>query len=172
MQWLPRCPTNDSERTGTTVPVLFLCTPNMMNQKGVLFMDKNQISANTIRLFLSCFLAQGIILLGVLFLAFLTDGNKLSEEMLGYGITLAVLIASTLGSAHFLRGSKRIDRGLLFAVFLWVSLLAIAALLFDGPFQGIWVTLILIIGGSALPPILGKGKKGHRFAKQNHRLHR
>lgn len=144
----------------------------MMKQKGVLFMGKHEITATAMKLCVSCFLAFAILLAGVLFLTFLMDGNKLSEEMLGYGITLAVLIASTLGSAHFLRGSKRIDRGLLFAVFLWVSLLAIAALLFDGPFQGIWVTLILIIGGSALPAILGKGKKGHRFAKQNHRLHR
>lgn len=172
MQWLPRCPTNDSERTGTTVPVLFLCTPNMMNQKGVPFMGKHEITANVMKLCISCFLAFGILLAGVLLLTFLMDGNKLSEEMLGYGITLAVLIASTFGSALFLHGSKGIGRGLLFAAFLWASLLAIAALLFDGTFHGVWVTLILIIGGSMLPALIGKGKNGHRFAKGNHRLHR
>ena len=150
----------------------FFCTPNMMNQKGVLFMGKNQISANTIRLFLSCFLAQGIILLGVLFLAFLIDGNKLSEEMLGYGITLDVLIASVSGSAHFLQGRRRVDRGLVFGAFLWASLLAIAALLFEGTFQGVWVTLVLILAGCMLPVLLGKDKSRHRFTKKISTPHR
>lgn len=102
-------------------------------------------------------------LLSSLVIAKLLDTQMLVWENVGYGIMIALLVASFWGAFY---ASRRIKRQYLLvclttgAVYFG-ALLSMTALLFDGQFHGVGVTALLILSGCMVAFFLNleKGKR-------------
>lgn len=110
----------------------------------------------------SWIIAIGALLAGTAVLAALISKNAIAENASGYGLTIILLAASLSGSIAMLKTG---DMNKMLAVVtvapaMWLSLLAVNALLFDGTYNGVAATLLLIVGGSFAAVLLtGKHKK-------------
>lgn len=102
------------------------------------------------------------LLLGLMALAKAVEMEWITEESMGYGIMLLLIISSYVGSA-VTKESKTQNKLMVCtatALTYYVSLIFITLLFFHGKFNGLGVTALLIICGSILP-MLTKGRR-HR----------
>lgn len=87
----------------------------------------------------------------------LVDAETLSEENIGYGVMVLLLVASFAGS---LISSARIKHQrmlvcLLSGIIYFGILLSITALFFGGQYEAVGVTAILVLGGSITAAFVG-----------------
>lgn len=113
----------------------------------------------------------GITLAGSGVLAWLIHRERMEMENVGYGILGMLLLASFLGAMTAWRKIRR--RRMLVcaasgAVYLGL-LLAIPALFFGGQYGGVWVTALLVLGGSLAAGLLGL-RQGRGVARRKIRL--
>jgi hypothetical protein len=158
-------------RNSDAVPVLFHSVEHMLNQKRGMCMGLEKHVPRITKLLVSLLCAVGILLAGVLLLAFLTTKDSLQEVHLDYGIMLIIMIASALGSTQFLRMQKSIAAALLFTCSFWALLLAVTGLFFDGMYHGVAVTLLLILGGAMLPALTGRRTKSRQYSRRSFMRH-
>lgn len=118
-------------------------------------------------------IARGVAAGGILLTAFLAVLAKMilaeivAEQMIGYGIMITLLTASCLGAMVSMHAVKH--RNLMTAFLTGVSFLlvlyAATVLLFDGQFDGVLVSSVLVICGSLLGLVfqtsLSEGKSSH-----------
>lgn len=111
-------------------------------------------------------ISVGLTLLIAGILTWLVSEEKLAWENIGYGIMVLLLISSFAGA---LAAYGRIKRqrmlvcGIAGVVYFGI-LLSLTALFFGGQYDGMPVTALLILGGSAAAGLLGLG--GNRGGKR------
>lgn len=105
-----------------------------------------------------------ITLLVVMIGAYMLSNGILPQEQIGYCSMTALLSGSLLGAVTAARRIKhqKLLVGLLNGVVYYLSLLAITALFFGGQYQGMGVTLLLVLGGSAIGAILANREQKTR----------
>lgn len=126
-------------------------------------------SSVPVGLFYGAITSMGTTLLIAGILAKLIDGEAMAWENIGYGIMLLLLLASFLGANV---ASGKIKRQhllicLMSGMTYMAILLSITALFFGGQYDGIWVTLLLVLGGSLSAALLRTHEKrgGKRYKK-------
>ena len=115
-----------------------------------------------IRVLLSSWIiAIAVLLAGTVALAALISKNVIAENASGYGIAIILLLASLSGSVAMIKAGNmnKLLAGGAVAAALWLSLLATNALIFDGTYNGVAATLLLIIGGSFAAVLLNGNHK-------------
>ena len=92
--------------------------------------------------------------------AYMISNGILPQEQIGYCSMTALLAGSMAGSIMAARKIKhqKLVTGLLSGAIYYLILLAITALFFGGQYQGMGVTLLLVMGGSAIGAILANRK--------------
>ena len=135
-------------------------------------MEKNKIGNTVTRLLTGWGSSMVVLLASGLFLAYVIEGDKLGEDMQPYGFAAAILAASAIGSAVFMRSKKSAAAGILFALVLSLSLLGMTAIFFDSAFRGVAVTLLLIVGGSLIPLFTGRKRKKNSWRSAAFALYR
>lgn len=105
-----------------------------------------------------------ITLLGVMLIAYLLNGEKIQLDSIGYG-SIAVLLLSSIAGAglafRFIR-RRRMLVCMLSGMIYFLSLVALTALFFGGQYDGIWVTGLVILGGSLAVGLMGLKGDQHR----------
>ncbi len=101
-----------------------------------------------------------ITFIAILIVAKLIDSGTMQENAIGYSAIGILLIASISGS---IVSSRRIRRKHILVCGLsgityFLTLLAMTALFFGGQYDGITVTLLMILCGSGVAILLGKQK--------------
>lgn len=93
-----------------------------------------------------------ITLAGSAVAALLVSSEKIGEGTIGYASMMILAMASLLGAwiAVMLVKRLRLQVAMLFGGCYYLLLLAMTALLFGGQYQGMGVTAIIILAGSAL----------------------
>ena len=91
-----------------------------------------------------------VTLAGAGVLAWLIAGERLAESTMGYGCAAVLLLSSAAGAwtASALVGHQRMAVCLLAGLGYYLLLLGMTALLFDGRYQGLGVTALVVLGGS------------------------
>ena len=117
-------------------------------------------------------LAGGVSMLMTLMMsaiiAFLADREILREHQTGYAVMALLLISAAAAAAvaiHKIRRRKLLVAGASGLIY-FACLLGITALFFGGQYQGLGVTGLMILCGSALP--LLRGEKGRGGVKKKH----
>ena len=128
-------------------------------------MNQKNVAGIALRLLKGLGAGMTVLFISALFMAYLTGNKMIGEDMPPYGIVLAVLVASAIGSTIFIRGEIHIFSALLYALAQWLVLLAITVLFFDGVFSGVVPTLLLIMSGSVIPLLIGR-KKVKRYSSK------
>ena len=100
-------------------------------------------------------------LLGAIILGWLIDRELLEVNSIGYGAMIILLVASFTGA---LTAKLRIKHRLMIVCLLngggyFLSLLGVTALFFGGQYQGMGVTLALVLAGAASAGLLHLKKK-------------
>ena len=107
--------------------------------------------------------SMGITLMSAALLTHLVLSEKMSENAIGYGAMVILLIAAAVGAwiAAVLVKHRWMVVCLGAGGSYFLTLLAITALFFGGQYQGVGVTALLILGGSGGVGLLGlrQGKK-------------
>ena len=100
------------------------------------------------------------LLVGLTVLAKVVEMEWLTEDSAGYGIALLMIASSYLGSAVITVGKE--PNKLLVCVITglayYISLMIITMVFFDGKYNGIGVTALLILCGTVLP-MFTKGRR-------------
>ena len=112
-------------------------------------MTQRKIPFNPKILLFGWLLAMGILLGGTCILAILISRNVVSEESAKYILVSIMLIASIVGTWTTIRRggmNQALTAGVLSAL-IWLSLLTVNALLYQGKYNGVGVMLLLIISG-------------------------
>ena len=102
-----------------------------------------------------------ITLIGALLLGWLVDRETLELNSIGYGSMVILLTASALGA---LTAKSRIKHRSLVVCLItgggyYLSLLAITALFFGGQYQGLGVTMGVVLAGSGAAGLLSLKRK-------------
>jgi hypothetical protein len=102
-----------------------------------------------------------VTLIGAFLLGWLIDNQTLEVNSIGYGSMVILLSASALGS---LAAKSLIKHRLLVVCLIsgtgyYLSLLAITALFFGGRYQGMGVTLVMVLAGAGTAGLLSMKKK-------------
>ena len=102
-----------------------------------------------------------VTLVGALLLGWLIDSETMTTNSIGYGSMVILLAASALGA---LVAKNRIKHRTLVVCLLsgtgyYLSLLSITALFFGGQYQGMGVTLALVLAGAGSVSLLNLKKK-------------
>lgn len=100
--------------------------------------------------------------------AFLIAGEKISENAAGYGAAVALLLGAVLGAlaAAWRCGERRMVMCLISGGVYFLSLLCCTALFFDGMYQGVGTTALMVFGGSIAAGLMGmKGKRNPKLKK-------
>ena len=106
-----------------------------------------------------------ITFVGAMIVAALVASQKLMEEQIPYGAAAVLLTASMIGSCVTAIDfkEKRFWMCMAGGGLYILTLLCITAFFFDGGYQGVWVTCLMILGGSVAAGMLGVRTKGHKF---------
>lgn len=104
-----------------------------------------------------------VTLLGAVVITQMVTTETIAQENMGFGIIVVLLVASIAGSWLSATQTKRLRLQvcLMEGAGYFVGLLATTALFFEGRYQGVWVSGILIIIGSlvtACIPLLSPKK--------------
>lgn len=115
-----------------------------------------------------------IMLIGITISAALIVSNRISVASQEYCIMIIALISSFLGAATALKGAEGIKLILssLIAMVYFLILLAITAVLFEGQYQGIGVTALLILCGTTVGSFLGTKDKKRVISRKSKMKHR
>ena len=110
-----------------------------------------------------------ITLAGSALTAYLIHGESISEEGMGYGIILTLLLSAILGawvSAGRIQ-RLRMQMCMLSGLCYYLTLLAMTALFFGGQYSGMGVTALMVLGGCGTVAILGaSGGKRRKIGKK------
>ncbi len=108
-----------------------------------------------------------ILLIGTAVLAKLIDGNVLQENAIGYSIMVILLVASYGGARFSYSKIKRKQLVVCVAsgAVQFGILLGITALFFDGQYNAVGVTALLILCGSGLAALHQTGNRGGKRKK-------
>ena len=106
--------------------------------------------------------------------AVLVTGGKWTEEQAIYGSVAALLLSGFSGSmlAAGMAGEKRMVVCLLHGVLYFLMLLCITALVFDGAYENLWGTLIIVLGSSTAAGLVGikKHSVGFRGVRKHYKI--
>jgi len=107
-----------------------------------------------------------ITLLVVTIGAYLLSKEILPQEQIGYCSMTALLAGSVLGAVTAARKIKhqKFLVGIFSGIVYYLVLLALTALFFGGEYQGMGVTLLLVMGGSMIGAILANREPKSRRA--------
>jgi putative membrane protein (TIGR04086 family) len=102
-----------------------------------------------------------VVILGSAILAKLIDSNTIPETGIGYGILIMIIMAAFLGAklAYQKVKRQRLMVCMSSGVILFLLLLSITALFFGGQYNAVGVTALLILCGSGLAVLPGRGSK-------------
>ena len=97
-------------------------------------------------------------------------GGKLEEEAMGYGAMMAIPVSAAMAAlvSFAIVKRRRMQVCMLTGMAYLLSLVAINVLFFGGQFQGLVVTIMLILLGSGGVGALGL-REGKRSGKRRHR---
>ncbi len=103
-------------------------------------------------------------LLGAAVLAYLIGSGTVAQTGMGLGSTVILIISTALGSlvATGIHKHRKLMISGITAAGYYLSLLAMSALFFEGQYEGMGITAIMVLLGAGialLPVLLGKGKK-------------
>lgn len=115
-----------------------------------------------------------ITLAAAVFLAKLVDMEIIPWEKIGYGIIAAILTASFTGawiSYHKIR-HQRLMVCLLAGVIYWATLFCIAALLYSGEYQGVFVTSGIILAGCISAFLMSTPRNRQAASRKHRNIHR
>ena len=113
-----------------------------------------------------------IAIFGAVITAAVIAGEKIGEEQAVYGAAMSLLLGSFVGGlcASSVVGEKRMIVCLLNGAVYFVMWLCVTALFFEGTYENIWVTMLLILGTSGAAGLLAtKGTKS-TFKGKKHRV--
>ncbi len=113
---------------------------------------------------------MGITLAGTAVLTFLIAGEKLGLQASQSAQVVVLLLASIIGAwiAVKMAGQKPLVVGALSGGIYYLCMLCTTALFFDGQYQGMGVTALVVLGGSMAAALIslrswaGKRKKRYR----------
>lgn len=109
---------------------------------------------------------------GCLILAWALNGQKLDMKTLGYGVMAITFLSGIMGSiaAKNIFGEKALLLCASVAAAYFLILFGIGLLFFNGGMQGVWQTLLLILGACICVAFVGfNGKSKRRSGK--YRVH-
>ena len=115
--------------------------------------------------------AMGITLLTSLLVAYLVSGEFIEQDKIGYGAIAVLLLSSGIGARLAITKIKKmpIQIAALCGLLFYIVLLLMTALFFGGQFDGMGVTLVVVLLGSGAGGIMTSGKpkrqkrKYHKF---------
>ena len=112
----------------------------------------------------------GAILLGAMILAWLVQTQKIDESTLGYGILIVTASSVFTGCVVGAKKSElnRLVSSTSVSILMFAALICLNAMLFEGRYQGIGVTLLLITGCCISTALIGVNKK--RRVKTRHKM--
>lgn len=114
-----------------------------------------------------------IILLGLsALMAALISGEKMSPGSVGYGVLILLMLSSfcAAAAASAKVKNKRLIVSLVTAAVYLLALLCITALFFDGMYDGVLQTGLVVLGGGAVNGLLAAGKgSGRKTARHKRR---
>lgn len=104
--------------------------------------------------------------------AVLIAGERLGEDQAMYGAAAALLLGVFFGGlvAASVAGEKRMIVCLCYGAAFSVVLLSITALFFEGFYENIWATGLLILGTSAAAALVGLRKNSASFGSRKKRI--
>lgn len=114
-----------------------------------------------------------VTLVGSGVITYLVLGEKMGENVIGYGAMVTVLLSAALGALTAVGRIKR--RRLLTCLACggcyFGALLSMTALFFGGQYQGMGVTALLVLGGAGSVALLSlKGEGQGRGRKKKYRI--
>ena len=112
----------------------------------------------------------GVMLLSAGLLVFMISKGSLQESSIGYAALVVLLLSSALGAsmAAGITERKKMFTGIITALTYGICLLACTALFFGGQYQGVGVTMLVILAGGVLPALIGnKEKKKYKSVRKN-----
>lgn len=115
-----------------------------------------------------------ITLAGSALTAYLIHSESVSEEGMGYGIIVTLLL-SAISGAWISAGRiqrLRMQICMLSGLCYYLTLLAMTALFFGGQYNGLGITALVVLGGCGTVAILGVGGGKHRKLGKKIRAHR
>lgn len=148
---------------GKPVPVLFLCTTHRLLAKGEKGMRKKEYQNTGKSIPFAIGVGTGIslvvMMLGILITALLLMNETIKESAIGYGVMIITIVSAIAGCATTvtLARNRILVLSICTAFVFALLLLAITALFFGGQYNGVWVTMLMIIGSSvAVALVAGK----------------
>ena len=98
----------------------------------------------------------------------------ISQEQIGYCAIAALLVSAIMGSNTAWKKirRKRLIVSLASGGIYYLILVAITIALFDGGFQGLGVTLVVILVGTVLPILIRKGEGKSKTGKRRKKIYR
>ena len=110
---------------------------------------------------IGCCTSLAVTLLGALFAAVLLNEDQMKMNSVGYFVMVVTLMSVAAGSVVSAKLVKRLKLpvGLASGAAYFLALLGITALFFEGQYQGVWVTVLLITGGSMSTLLIGLREK-------------
>jgi putative membrane protein (TIGR04086 family) len=112
-------------------------------------------------------LLTGIIvtLVGSMVIASLIAAEKMEMRQMFYGVAVVVLLSAFVGSlaAAALAGEKRLLICAISGCVYFVTMLCVSALVFDGIYENVWSTGLLILAGSMAAGFVGIRRKNSHY---------
>jgi putative membrane protein (TIGR04086 family) len=144
-------------------PVLFLPKLHKDRKEGgvIMMRKKNGIAGIPAGIGIGSLVSIMITLIGAAVTAVLITGERIGEQQIVYGSAAALLLGAFIGGllASSIAGEKRMIVSIGCGIVFFVLLLCVTALVFDGFFENIWTTALLIIGTSAAAGLVGLRRK-------------
>lgn len=111
-------------------------------------------------------------LAGAALTALLVSSEKIGEGAIGYMVILILAITSVIGALIAVMSVKRLrlQVSMIFGGSYYLLLLAMTALLFGGQYQGMGITAMIVLTGSALIAFLPA--KGFKIGKRKKMAYR
>lgn len=112
-----------------------------------------------------------LMLIGTMIIALLVMNETMTEKAIGYGVLAVTLIATFTGAyvALTIYKKKYLITSMSVSIVFALILLSLTALFFDGQFNGVPATLLVIIcGGVSAMLVAGKGR--HRTKQHRKKL--
>mgnify|MGYP003413196440 CR=1 FL=1 len=107
-----------------------------------------------------------VLFLGISVFALLITKEVIGEPYIGYCALVILLLSSMSGTIAIQWGTKGMHPqiNLIVTAIFFLMLAFLTVIFFEGKFQGVFVTLIVVFSGYLLPALLGKQKKNKRKA--------
>lgn len=108
-------------------------------------------------------------LIGAALAAWLLDSGSMSQDGIGYGAMVILLLSAAAGAWAAISAVKhnRLVVGMATGGVYLVLLLGMTALFFGGQYQGIVPTVLLVLAGSMTAVLVGNGAGGNRISRRH-----